>query len=100
MAASAVAWGKPQILVFSGDDGEMASRVQELKDNHPGFRREVLLYDTQKDVWRTVDTMPIGLVTTNAVPLKNAVIIPGGEDRPGHRNARVLRYMPRYMPHE
>jgi hypothetical protein len=34
---------------------------------------------------------PVSLVTTSAVNWQGAVIIPGGEDRPGHRSARALR---------
>ncbi len=94
VAAPAAAVGKNQVLVFGGSDGKLDARVQELKDAHPGFHREVLSYDTRRDAWRVVGPMPVSLVTTNAVKMGRAIIIPGGEDRPGHRNPRVLKYVP------
>ena len=93
-AAPAAAHGKRQILVFGGSDGKLDGRVQELKDAHPGFHREVLSYDTRRNEWRVVSQLPVSLVTTNAVKVGRDIIIPGGEDRPGHRNSRVLRYTP------
>lgn len=94
VAAPAAAGRKNQVLVFGGSDGKLDARVQELKDAHPGFHREVLSYDTRRDAWQIVGTLPLSLVTTNAVKLGRDIIIPGGEDRPGHRNPRVLKYMP------
>lgn len=94
VAAPSAAAGKSQILVFGGSDGKLDARVQELKDAHPGFHREVLSYDTRRDAWRVVGQMPVSLVTTNAVKLGRDIIIPGGEDRPGHRNPRVLKFAP------
>lgn len=99
VAASATAVGNSHILVFSGDDGAHFGRGDELKENHPGFRRDVLAYETVTDTWRVVDTIPEGLVTTTAVRwrrldaagnLMDTVVIPGGEDRPGHRSTSML----------
>jgi N-acetylneuraminic acid mutarotase len=92
VAAPAAAHGKHDVLVFGGSDGTLDARVQELKEKHPGFHREVLAYNTKDNAWRVVSTLPVGLVTTNAVKLGRDIVIPGGEDRPGHRNPRVLRY--------
>lgn len=92
VAAPAAANNKDEILVFGGSDGTLDARVQELKEKHPGFHREVLAYNTRDDAWRVVSTLPVGLVTTNAVKLGRDIVIPGGEDRPGHRSPRVLRY--------
>jgi N-acetylneuraminic acid mutarotase len=83
--------GASRVLVFGGDDGANAHRVFELKDSHPGFSRDILAYDTAIDRWSKVGELPISLVTTSAVNWQGAVIIPGGEDRPGHRSARALR---------
>ena len=98
VAASAVALGNSHVLVFSGDDGSQFGRVSELKENHPGFRRDVLAYETITDTWRVIDTMPEGLVTTNAVRWRRVrmgetvetVVIASGEDRPGHRSTSVF----------
>ncbi|MBO0724411.1 MAG: sulfatase-like hydrolase/transferase [Blastocatellia bacterium] len=90
VAAPAIDDGAARILVFGGDDGANADRVFELKDNHPGFSRDILAYDTAADTWSKAGEIPISLVTTSAVKRSGAIIIPGGEDRPGHRSARVL----------
>ena len=91
IAASAAPFGQSFIAVFSGDDGALAAQVAELRDRHPGFSRDILAYDTDADTWTSWGAMPQGLVTTMAVPMDDAIVIVGGEDRPGHRSASVLR---------
>lgn len=91
VAASALAYGQSHILVFSGDDGANAQRIFELKDNHPGFSRDALAYHTITDTWTKTGSLPESLVTTAAVKWNNALVITGGEDRPGHRSAGVWR---------
>jgi N-acetylneuraminic acid mutarotase len=90
VAAPAIDDGASRILVFGGDDGANAHRVFELKDDHPGFSRDILAYDITTDKWSKTGLLPVSLVTTSAVKWRGAVIIPGGEDRPGHRSARAL----------
>ncbi len=94
VAAAAVATGASHILVFSGDDGANVDRIEELKDKHPGFSRDVLAYHTITDTWVKAGTIPESLVTTNAVRWRGGIVIPGGEDRPGHRSDTVLRAEP------
>ncbi len=89
-AAPSIAHGPSHILVFGGDDGALVDRVQELKDKHPGFSRQLIAYHTITDRWAWMGTLPKGLVTTNAVTWEGSIVIPGGEDRPGHRSAEVL----------
>lgn len=81
-----------RLLVFGGDDGVNAGRVQELKERHPGFSREILAYDPDTDRWTAAGAYPAGLVTTQAVRWQGRIVIPGGEDRPGHRVPDVLRF--------
>jgi N-acetylneuraminic acid mutarotase len=88
VAAPSITWGS-RVLVFGGDDGAHAERVQELREAHPGFSRALLAYDYDKDEWTSIGTLPVGLVTTSAVRHGDSVIIAGGEDRPGHRVADV-----------
>jgi sialidase-1 len=91
VAAPATAYGTRHLLIFGGDNGENATRVQEFKDRHPGFRRDLLVYDTAADRWQSLpDLLPVSLVTTNAVRWGDAMVIPGGEDRPAHRSPSVL----------
>ena len=89
-AAPCSAYGPSHVFVFGGDDGSNVLRVQELKDKHPGFSRAVLAYDTITDTWAELGRLPKGLVTTSAVPWEGGIVIPGGEDRPGHRSADVF----------
>jgi N-acetylneuraminic acid mutarotase len=91
VAAPAIPDGATRVLVLGGDDGANAPRVFEMKDNHPGFSRDILAYDTKSNRWAKVGQLPVSLVTTSAVKWRGAIVIPGGEDRPGHRTARVLR---------
>ena len=92
------------LMIFSGDDGSRADSNTILKDKHPGFRTEVLAYHNDEwSVWGEVQThkMPDpennpngstwASVTTPLVIWNGAVVIPGGEVRPGVRTNRVLR---------
>jgi N-acetylneuraminic acid mutarotase len=89
VAAPSMAWGQSHVLVFGGDDGEHAERVQELREAHPGFSRALFAYHASTNTWASIGTLPTGLVTTNVVRRGDRVIIAGGEDRPGHRVADV-----------
>lgn len=93
-AASAVAYGTSQILVFGGDDGSLAQHGASMGEAHPGFRRTVLAYDTIGQVWTlSEDLFPLP-VTTGASWLGDAIVIPTGEDRPGHRTDKVYALKP------
>lgn len=64
-------------------------------DAHPGFGREVLAFDTQRETWRIVARSPVMLpVTTLAVKYRDAILIPSGEIKPGVRTPRVMRVRP------
>lgn len=90
VAAPAASYGQAHILVFGGDDGTNAARVQELKENHPGFGREVLAYHTITDTWANAGAFSNGLVTTAAVAWRGDIAIAGGENRPGNRSSEVV----------
>jgi N-acetylneuraminic acid mutarotase len=95
VGAPAIPHGKRQIVVFGGDNGENVPRIWELKEKHPGFSCDVLLYDTTSDKWTISGRLPVCLVDTTAVKWQKGVVVPGGEDRPGHRSGEVLFAMPR-----
>jgi sialidase-1 len=84
-AAPVIAWGNHQILVFGGDDGHLADKGWTLADKHPGFSSAVLEYDTQRDRWSQLQEFPNLSVVTQASRRGNEILIPAGEDRPGHR---------------
>lgn len=94
-----------QLFIFGGDDGSRAEQNAVLKDKHPGFRTETLMYDARKDEWTIpgkvfTDRQPDpennpgastwAPVTTPLVLWNNQIIIPQGEARPGVRTNRVL----------
>ncbi|MGX5820314.1 sodium:solute symporter family transporter [Chitinophaga lutea] len=97
--------GQSHMLLFGGDDGAYASKVSDLKDAHPGFRQEILAYNTLTDAWSVMGKMPVQLqpdaadnphasryapVTTPLVVWNGNIVLPGGEARPAVRSRKVL----------
>jgi N-acetylneuraminic acid mutarotase len=113
-AGTGVAFGSHSIVLFGGDQGKTFNRIEELiiahakesnqqrKDElnaekvklqsmHPGFSKQVLLYNTISDSWNKLNAVPFDVpVTTTALQWENAVVIPGGEIRAGVRSANIL----------
>lgn len=98
--------GDSYFYILGCDDGELSSNhhVFTLKDRHPGFRRDILVYDTVADKWQATGKRyfkagedPEGnpnatrwaAIVTPAVEWNGRIIIPGGEARPGVRTPRV-----------
>ncbi|MCW5962560.1 MAG: hypothetical protein KIT83_00870 [Bryobacterales bacterium] len=98
IAVASPAWGSGNhLLVFGGDDGRFAAQP-DLRDQHPGFPREVLSLNTSTGIWAALPAMPAGLVTTTATEWNGRIVIPGGEDRPAHRSAEVHACLPMGAP--
>jgi len=76
-----------RFYVFGGSDGTLS---EELRDQHPGFRRDVLEYEPQARCWREAGRLPASLVTTGSALWNGTHVIAGGEDRPGYRSAKVV----------
>lgn len=113
-AGTATAFGKNSILLFGGDNGATFHKTEELifainnekdeekkkqlfaekiklQSTHPGFCKQVLLYDAKKDEWKVAGCIPYDSpVTTTAVQWNDEVIIPGGEIRAGVRTNQIL----------
>jgi cyclically-permuted mutarotase family protein len=113
-AATAVAYGETCILLMGGDNGTVFHRIEEynvnitaaktqeekkrletekiqLLNNHPGFSRDILVYNTVKDCWTKVGELPrFGPVTTTAVKWNGEIFIPSGEIKPGRRTPEIL----------
>ena len=113
-AGTGVATGENGILIFGGDRGktfhktelliaEIAAQKDEarkqqlneekaaLQASHPGFSKEVLLYNTKKDKWTKADCIPFETpVTTTAVKWNGDVFIPSGEIKAGVRTPGIL----------
>lgn len=102
------------ILLFGGDKGETFSKTEELiagmeretdslkkeslnqqkialQSSHPGFSKEVLLYNIRSNEWKVIDTIPFNTpVTTTALKWGRHIIIPSGEIRAGVRTPYII----------
>jgi N-acetylneuraminic acid mutarotase len=107
---AAVALEQNRILVLGGDDAEIARLLdanarhngppeqaeayrkfnQALLAAHPGYRREMLLFDARRNEWKAAGVFPQGTpAVTPAFLWDGAVVLAGGESSPGQRSAKV-----------
>ncbi len=102
------------LLLFGGDKGTTFHQVEifiaaisnekddikkqtlileknKLQAAHPGFSKEILLYDIKTDSWKTIGIIPFATpVTTTAVKNNEIIYIPSGEIRAGVRSPHIL----------
>lgn len=114
-AATGVAVGKNQILIIGGDKGNIFHQIEiynseiekaktathkqklqaaklQIVTHHPGFSRDVLVYNTITNKWAAAGQLPsFGHVTTTALMWDNDIFIPAGEIMPGIRTPDILR---------
>ncbi|MDP4275086.1 MAG: hypothetical protein Q8907_12475 [Bacteroidota bacterium] len=121
MAATAVPFGSTHILFFGGVSKELALEEYNLKqkisqypvfknqpdnpdsvkyfkekllnfyENHPGFSKDVVLYQTSKNTISKLKQAPFILpVTTNVIIKDNSFIITCGEVKPGIRTSKIF----------
>lgn len=113
-AGTGIATGDNHILLFGGDAGETFHKTEELmaaiskekdeerkkklidektklQSTHPGFCRQIFLYDSKKDSWKKLDCIPFDVpVTTTAIQWNGEVLIPSGEIKAGVRTPKIL----------
>ena len=113
-AGTGMSTGAHFLLLFGGDTGETFHQTEVLiaainqatdeaikeqlnrqkinrQANHPGFCRQVLLYNTKNDSWQPLGSIPFDVpVTTTAVQWAGNVIIPSGEIKAGVRTPQIL----------
>ena len=117
MAGTGTKLGNQHIAVFGGDSGELFHQIEnefpvqikaaagtgdtpladqlgaqrnKLRDTHPGFTRDILLYHTITDTWvKKGETPETSQVTTSAVQWRDSIVIPTGEIRPGVRTRKI-----------
>ncbi|HEX5025733.1 MAG TPA: hypothetical protein VFV68_10690 [Agriterribacter sp.] len=113
-AGTGIAVDSNHILLFGGDKAETFHQVEtvlsgisaerdeakkqelirqknQLLISHPGFSKEVLLYNIVSDEWEVTGTIPFDApVTTTAVTWNNEVMIPCGEIKAGVRTPGIL----------
>lgn len=102
MAGTGVDLGQSHVLVMGGADGANFKKTNLLKDNHPGFPKEALLYHTITDTWTSGGKTPANQVTTRAVKWGDSIIVPSGEVRPRVRSPAVwqIKQVPRMKENE
>ncbi len=88
-AGTGIGFGQRKIFLLGGDDGSLFSKTEELKDQHPGFRKEALIYDAVTDAWTSAGATPQNQVTTIPVVWDDRIIIASGEVRPRVRTPAV-----------
>ena len=116
MGASAEAKGSMHIMVYGGSDDilfnelenislqlgvttndsiakVLTNRRNEILDNHPGFSKEVLAYNTITNKWFVYDSLKTMLpVTALAFKSNDDFVIVSGEVSPGIRTPKVQKF--------
>ncbi|MCC6679769.1 MAG: sodium/solute symporter, partial [Phycisphaeraceae bacterium] len=94
MAGTGIGIGQSHVFVFSGADGSLFAKADELKDAHPGFPKRLWAYHAITNTWIDAGELPANQVTTPAVQWGKDIIIAAGEVRPRVRTAAVWRIEP------
>ncbi|MGY8687649.1 MAG: Kelch repeat-containing protein, partial [Verrucomicrobiales bacterium] len=94
MAGTAIGFGQSHLYVLGGADGSLWDQADALRDNHPGFPKEALVYHTITDTWASAGPMPSNHVTTAPVAWGDSIIIPSGEVRPRVRSPKIWKVTP------
>ncbi len=69
---------------------QLTRQATRLYDEHPGFSRDILTFDTRTQRWTNRLQMPVtSPVTTPAVSWNDAIVIASGERAPGVRTREV-----------
>ncbi|MGF6925621.1 N-acetylneuraminate epimerase [Chitinophaga sp. W2I13] len=113
-AGTGLAVGDHEILCFSGDKGAVFSKMEALNaaisaatdairkealtnekkallNTHPGFTKEVLLYNTTTGQWKATNALTMeGPVTTTALLWNGVIMIPSGEIKAGVRTPVII----------
>lgn len=77
-----------RLIFVGGDDGRHYPRPPK---DHPGLSRDIIAFDGLTP--RVVGRWPEPVVTAPLLRLGDAVVTVGGEDRPGHRTAKVNAWL-------
>jgi SSS family transporter len=100
MAGTGASFGQSHLFVLGGADGSLWGKVDELRDDHPGFPKQALAYHTITDTWTSAGAMPVNHVTTVAVKWGDSIILPSGEVRPRVRSPKIWQVTPTPGSHE
>jgi len=89
MAGEAINAGENHILIVGGADGSLFHMADDLKDDHPGFPKQIWGYNALTDTWRKAGRLPQNHVTTQVTQWGDSHIIASGEIRPRVRTPKV-----------
>ena len=79
--------GGMRLLIVSGDDGSNVNFTPVRE--HPGFPRDLLAYDSERDAWTGAGEVPLSRATVPTVRWLGREVIPNGEVRPRVRTPEV-----------
>jgi hypothetical protein len=88
-------------MFLPGDDGRLFFRQKELAGDHPGFAREIHVYDVRTDTWGRAERVPEAVrpvVATSTVSWRGGWVVPSGEVQPGVRSPQIVRLLPEPPP--
>jgi len=95
--------GQASFAIVGGDEG--VNTFRDLRDDHPGFLPDVLVYHTITDTWSVRGAFPKETsegdwppVTVNATTWRGRYVVASGEARPGIRTPNVFWAKPRKTP--
>jgi len=99
MAGTGIGIGQSHVFVLGGADGSLFHQADALKDEHPGFPTEALMYHTITDTWTSAGPIPANHVTTTAVrwgenSILDPIVIASGEVRPRVRSPKIWLIRP------
>ena len=86
-SAPGLSYGQSHILIFGGATGDHLGQI--LRDDHPGFSPNLLVYHTITDTWLVRGEIPISVVTAEAVAWGGGIALTSGEIRPSRRTPKV-----------
>ena len=97
----AIPRGDSCLVFLPGDDGRLFFRQKELAGDHPGFAREIHVYDVRTDTWGRAERVPEAVrpvVATSTVSWRGGWVVPSGEVQPGVRSPQIVRLLPEPPP--
>ncbi len=72
------------LVIASGDDGSRVGFKPETE--HPGFPRDVLMFDPRSSLWTNAGPSPFSRATAPVIAWRDWFVIASGEERPGYRS--------------
>ena len=97
-AGTGIGFGQSHLFVLGGDDGALFDKTVKLKDEHPGFPKEIFAFHTIANTWTSLRAIPANQVTATAVHCIERIVIASGEVRTRVRTPGVWSIAPVARP--